>query len=244
MPRIHCTIRYTWRVLLLFDIDGTLITSFGAGMRAMDDAFQRIYGMAGASRPVRPDGKTDPAIIAEMIEVNLGRAARPGEIGHMLPVYLECLREHIWTTERFALLPGLPDVLDTLRSQGHVLGLATGNVEIGARIKLRRARVDHYFDFGGFACDHADRIELTRAGIARGCRVLGRELAPDDVAVIGDTPRDIAAAHGAGARAFAVATGGHNLEALRAAGADVTLATLQSLPVALAAFSAGRRQTA
>lgn len=231
-------------VLLLFDIDGTLMLSGGAGMRAMDDAFQRIYGVPEASRGIHPDGKTDPAIVREMISQTYRRDPDAGEIERMLAGYLAALAERMKTAD-VRIMPGLPRVLDSARSRGDVLGLATGNLEAGARIKLTRAGLIDYFRpaapdtarghrlLGGFACDHEGRTELTRAGVERGILAATPAVPRDHVVVIGDTPRDVAAARGAGVKVIAVATGRHTLADLEATSPDAAVATLENLDAVL-----------
>jgi len=217
--------------VLLFDVDGTLIRAGGAGMRAMDDAFHEIYGVRGAAAAIRPDGMTDPAIVRDMLAAAYQRVPSGGEVERMLEVYLARLDERMASAD-LRVLPGLPAVLDSARARGDLLGLATGNLEAGARIKLRRAGLDGYFGFGGFACDHEDRVLLTRRGVER-----ARERAADaEVVVIGDTPRDVAAARGAGARALAVATGRYTVDELQRTGADAVMATLEGLDGVLAAL--------
>ncbi len=226
-------------VLLLFDIDGTLMLSGGAGMRAMDDAFQRIYGVGEASRGIHPDGKTDPGIAREMISAVFGRDPAQAEIDQMCAGYLSALAERMATAD-VRIMPGLPRVLDSARARGDVLGLATGNLEAGARIKLTRAKLIDYFRpgpgddrgdrlLGGFACDHEDRPELTRAGVERGLRACGPGVSREHVVVIGDTPRDVSAARAAGVKVIAVATGRHTVTDLAATRPDATVATLENL---------------
>src|SRR5262249_8185346 len=113
-----------------------------------------------------------------------------------------------------------------LEGRGRCIGLATGNLEAGARIKLTRGDLWHRFPFGGFGSDASERAELVRVAIRRGQSRLGRTLSRSEGGVIGDTPRDVAAAHAAGAQAVAVATGGHSLDELRASGAEAVYPTM------------------
>ncbi|HEY2746506.1 MAG TPA: HAD hydrolase-like protein, partial [Polyangia bacterium] len=122
--------------------------------------------------------------------------------------------------------PAVHETLDLLESRGATIGLATGNLEAGARIKLVRGDLWRRFAFGGFGSDAAARAELVRIAIARGVARAGRSFMRDEIWVIGDTPKDIQAAHDAGARAVAVATGWYTIDQLRDAGADVAHPTM------------------
>ena len=123
--------------------------------------------------------------------------------------------------------PACGQTLDRLHAAGYLLGVTTGGMEAAAHIKLARADLDHYFSFGGFGSDSRDRIELTRRAIERASVLLGEPLDPRQVLVVGDTPHDVEAAHGAGAIAVGVATGHFDAEALRDAGADYVLGSLE-----------------
>jgi phosphoglycolate phosphatase-like HAD superfamily hydrolase len=118
------------------------------------------------------------------------------------------------------------ETLDHLTRQQATIGLATGNLEAGAKIKLQRGQLWERFAFGGYGSDAAERAELVRVGIARGQRHAGRSFARHQIFVIGDTPKDVAAAHAAGATAIGVATGSFTVEQLRASGADATYDTM------------------
>jgi phosphoglycolate phosphatase-like HAD superfamily hydrolase len=127
----------------------------------------------------------------------------------------------------YRVLPGVRELLPRLCEEGYLLGLTTGGVETAAHIKLERAHLNRYFHFGGYGSDSTDRAELTRKAIDRASTILGHRLSSDEVLVVGDTPYDIAAAHGAGAIAVGVATGSHSADQLEAAGADYVLGTLE-----------------
>ncbi len=201
--------------VLLFDIDATLLLTGHAGTRAVNRAFERLYGLAEAMEGVRPDGKTDPLIFREILEGKLRRLSPEREIPRIAAVYLEYLRDEVERSPGFRVLAGVRELLEALaRLEGFLLGLATGNIEEAAWIKLRRAGLDRYFDFGGFGSDAEDRTEVVRTALRRAERRLGRPVRPESAFVIGDTPRDVLHAREAGVRSVAVATGRASLEEL------------------------------
>jgi phosphoglycolate phosphatase-like HAD superfamily hydrolase len=208
--------------LLLFDVDGTLVLTGGAGLRALDCAFEKRHGRRGATAGIRLHGMTDPAIVRDMYQRQLGAVPDATETAAFLDDYLSFLEEEVASSTGYRLMPGLPRALDELVPAGHVLGLATGNVRAGARLKLTRGGLWGRFAFGGFGDDSPDRAELVRAAAGRA----PRPFAPDETWVIGDTPRDVAAARAAGFRALAVATGIHSVAELRETHADIVIATL------------------
>jgi phosphoglycolate phosphatase-like HAD superfamily hydrolase len=216
-------------VLLLFDVDGTLLLTGGAGARALDRAFLAHHGIDGAMRGIAAGGKTDPVIVEEMYRQTLGRTPTAAEVDGLLETYLGFLDEEVARAAGYRLMPQVPEALARLEAEGHLLGLATGNVERGARIKLGRGGLSSRFSFGGFGCDSPRRAELVARAYERGQRRGGRAFAPDETYVIGDTPLDVAAARAVGLRAVAVATGSFTLEALGAAKPDLVLSHLGEL---------------
>jgi len=222
--------------LLLFDIDGTLLLSGGAGFRALDRAFEAFHGVRNASQGIRFAGRTDPAIVHDIFVERLGREPLAAEMTALLDAYVPLLEEEVAASERFVVMPGAADLLANLSPRDDVLiGLVTGNVERAARIKLARAGLAHHFRYGGFGSDSPDRIELTRLGITRG-EHLASELSRDvrGVFVIGDTQADVHAGRSAGAFTVAVATGGVTFEALASESPDLVLRDLAD-PAALIA---------
>ena len=127
----------------------------------------------------------------------------------------------------YRVLPGVRERLEQLHDDGYLLGLTTGGTEAAAHIKLARGELNHYFCFGGYGSDSPDRVTLTRRAIERGGATLGQPLDPQRALVVGDTPLDVEAAHGAGAVAVGVATGHFSVDELRATGAEHVLATLE-----------------
>ena len=201
--------------LLLFDVDGTLLLSGGAGMRAFYRAFQQVYQVVVDREVIRPDGRTDPWIAREML-AHFGLEERWSEPTRnaLFCAYLEMLEEEmslVAASGALRVLPGVVDLLQTLtRQPDFALGLATGNLERGTQIKLRHAGLDGYFRYGGFGSDSDDRTELIRLGISRGTRLCAPE--PVEAAfVIGDTPLDIVHGHQAGVRVLAVASAKYSI---------------------------------
>ncbi len=203
------------RKALLFDIDATLLKTGWAGFRALNRVFGRLYGVSDATQGIRPAGKTDPLIIREMFEKSLPDLDPDPEIPRVIDLYLEYLAEEVEVSPGFEVMPGVPQLLEALSGiPSLVLGLATGNLEQGAYIKLRRAGLGSYFSFGGFGSDSENRTEVVLAAIRRAKEHLKGEVSADSVYVIGDTPLDILHGREAGARTVAVATGGSDMEEL------------------------------
>jgi phosphoglycolate phosphatase-like HAD superfamily hydrolase len=213
--------------VLLFDVDGTLLLSGGAGRRALDGAFEELFGVPEAMKGISPNGLTDSIICREMFRTRLKREGTGEECGRLLSRYAGLLGQAVDESEGFTLMPGIPALLEALSSRPDVmLGLGTGNIEQGARIKLGRAGLNRYFSFGGFGCDAAERAPLIEAGFRRGEK-MAEKTHPGAEAVrwvIGDTRHDVEAGRACGARVVAVATGGVGREALAAAKPDYLFA--------------------
>jgi len=205
-------------ICFLFDLDGTLVTTGGAGMRAFDRAFRERFGRPAQIRSVSPAGKTDPEILAEVCLRALGRLPAPREEEALFRRYTELLEEELRRTSDFRVHPGIPEVLSRLHGRaGCLLGLGTGNIREGARIKLEIPGLWHYFRFGGFGGDGRDRKALLEAALRRGRALVDGGTDFERVYVVGDTPRDVAAGRAVGARVIGVATGPYSAEALERA---------------------------
>jgi phosphoglycolate phosphatase len=214
--------------LLLFDIDGTLVLTGGAGIRALNRAFQQVVGIENAMSGIRPHGKTDPAIVREIFTVRGGDSRFSDTVEQILDAYVAYLPEEVQSSKTYRVLPGIHSFLQTFRDHRDVVcGLATGNVVRGARIKLERGNLNSYFKFGGFGSDAESRTDLVRQAAARGMRQAGQTIGPEDIFVIGDTPRDIDAGREAGFRTVGVATSDYTREHLEAAGADLVMADFE-----------------
>lgn len=199
--------------IILFDIDGTLLLSGGAGRTALNAAFLELHGWTSAMQGVAPAGRTDLEIVDLVFRNHLDRSSTEEERSAVLRLYVERLRETVPAAEGYRLMPGIPELLADLSGRDDVaLGLATGNIEAGAGIKLGRARLDRFFSFGGFADDAYERIELTRVARDRGLEFLSErsgEPRSENVGVwvVGDSVYDVRCGLGIGAKTLAVATG-------------------------------------
>jgi phosphoglycolate phosphatase len=197
------------RRLLLFDIDGTLITSGGAGEGALMDAMQQRFGIEEDLGGITIAGATDALIARMMLEKN-GLAPSSENITALLDTYLSFLGQRL-SRHAGHVLPGIIRLLDALRKRDDcVVALLTGNLVRGAEIKLSHYGVWDYFEFGAFADDHHDRNELTKFARARAQERRGEEFSPECVFVIGDTPRDIECGKVVGAKTVAIATGNYS----------------------------------
>lgn len=219
--------------LLLFDIDGTLLLSGGAGRRAIDRAFLELYGIDDAFGSLVPDGKTDPLIFREIA------ADRGLDIGDETTAFAElavCYARHMADemprSSGARLMPGVEPLLEHLAGDpGLVLGLLTGNFEATARIKLEHFALDRFFRFGAFGSDDGDRTHLLPIAVRRAERHLGRRIGSGrHVVVIGDTPRDVECALAHGATAVGVAASRYSVRDLEAAGAHHALPDLEDIP--------------
>jgi len=219
--------RVTLEVLVLFDLDGTLVTTGGADRRALLRAFRELWGVDAAVDGLRVHGRTDPEIIEGIVRARLGTSLRGTERRLLYSRYLAHLEEELTASPGFQVLPGVPDLLDTLTADPKIaLGLATGNLEGAARLKLRRAGLVAYFRFGAFGSDAADRETLVRLAIDRGRALLPRRRHPIRVILVGDTVLDIAAGKRLKISTVAVASGGDSYETLVAANPDHLLSDL------------------
>jgi phosphoglycolate phosphatase-like HAD superfamily hydrolase len=201
--------------LILFDIDGTLLVSGGASIRAINRVFKNMFGIENAMEGIKPDGKTDPLILRELFMKNLKRDFSKEEANRVFKEYLSFLEKEIVTSKSLRIMPGITQLIKTLsQKQDTAIGIATGNIEEGARIKLRHSGLEHYFRFGGFGSDSESREKLIRIAIERG-RKLFNHTRRERVFVVGDTPFDIISAKAVGAEVIAVATGSYTVEDLK-----------------------------
>lgn len=215
------------RKLILFDIDGTLVLTGGAGGRAMARAAADLFGLKDAAASISMAGRTDTWIVAQMAAQH-GTPFSDQLLAEFRDIYIRHLIDEIHRPgPQKGVLPGVSAVLDmlSLHSRAH-LALLTGNFQRGAQIKLEYFDLWRYFEAGAFGDDAQDRNTLLTTALARVEAAGGPRARPSDVVVVGDTPLDVAVATAAGARALAVATGPYDVETLRASGAHVVLKDL------------------
>jgi phosphoglycolate phosphatase len=212
---------------VVFDIDGTLITTGGAGAVAWRHAFEELHGVAVDIRKTTESGMTDPEVGRTALRFALEREPTQRELAQALARYLQNLPAAVESSTGYRVMPGVEPLLGQLVEAGVLVGVTTGNVEAAAHIKLARGRLNGYFSFGGYGSDSGDRVELTKRALERGKLVSGGSLDVGSCLGVGDTPRDIVAAHGAGISSVGVATGNYSVEELREAGADRVVATLE-----------------
>jgi phosphoglycolate phosphatase len=213
--------------LILFDIDGTLLDTGGAGARSWTWAFEHAFNRPGVDiGKYSSAGMTDPVVARKTFTEAMGHAPSGEELARLMAAYLSVLPDYVAASEGYRVLPGVAELLPRLHQAGILLGVTTGALEAGAHAKLGRARLNHFFLVGGYGSDSEDRVELTTTAVERAVRLLGTSLDPRQVAVVGDTPLDIAAAQGAGLISVGVATGKYDLEELRVANPDHALSSL------------------
>ncbi len=211
------------RRLVLFDIDGTLLLSDGAGRRAVVAAMADLLPEPERLRGVRFDGKTDPQIVVELLAA--AGVEHPDDLDRVALVlerYVHHLeRELARPDHRTRVMPGVLPLLERVeRTADAVLGLLTGNIQPGARLKLRSAALDpDRFTVGAFGSDHSDRRQLPAVAAARAVPLFGRAPEGAELVIVGDTPADVTCGQALGARAIGVATGAYAREELEAAGA-------------------------
>ena len=214
--------------VVLFDIDGTLILTGGAGRRAFERSFRNVLGSADSLANFSFGGMTDRCIARMGLELAV-ESVDPARVDALLDAYVAALHDELEKKPNYRIMPMARELVTRVRSESHVAtGLGTGNLKRGAEAKLRHGGLWELFDFGGFGCDHEDRTELLRAGAVRGAERLGLPLSHCRVVVVGDTVRDVVAAHGIGAECIGVETGGVAARELRAEGAHAVFNDLSA----------------
>ena len=215
--------------LVLFDIDGTLVHTGGAGVKAFAKTFASEFNAADGFERLQFAGRTDTGLVREFFGFHQ-IAPTPQNFQRFFDRYVFWL-DHILRESRTVLCPGVWEFLRELQAlpQPPLLGLLTGNIRLGAEIKLRHFDLWHVFQTGAFADDHEDRDRIAAVAHQRGRRVLGEDLRGDQVLVIGDTPLDIRCARAIGAKALAVATGGFKLAQLQTHQPDWAIQDLRAI---------------
>lgn len=229
--------------VVLFDIDETLVHTGGAGARSWAWAFDQLYGVSADIGAHTSAGETDPQVGRKTFEAALDRKPSYDEMARLYAKYLWHLADNIWTSPDYRVMDGAVALLDRLGDAGVIIGVISGAMEGAARTKMEPGKLNRYFTFGAYGSDSPDRTELTRMGIDKAARLHGHELTADQVYVVGDTPRDIEAAHAAGATGIGVASGHYSFDELREAKADHVLNSLSEPFPGLRSASASTPRT-
>jgi len=227
--------------LYLFDVDGTLISAHGAGRLALTRALEDTYGTAGPADLYDSRGKTDPQIVFElMTAAGIPRAVVQRRLGDCFHTYVRHLEALMSTGHPVDVMPGIPEMLQALSSRPDALvGLLTGNIEGGARAKLRPTGLLPYFRIGAFGSDDAERRRLPGVARERARALAGSEVPFHHMVIIGDTPLDIDCARACGAVAVAVATGQYRAEELAACSPDLLFTDFSNVNATLLALTRG-----
>ena len=215
--------------LVLFDIDGTLVHTGGAGVKAFAKVFATEFGARDGFERLRFAGRTDVSLVREFLGIH-DIAATPENFKRSFERYVFWL-DHILRDSKTELCPFVWEFIDRLQGleRPPLLGLLTGNIRLGAEIKLRHFELWEVFETGAFADDHEEREQIAAIARQRGTRVLNCALADEEVLVIGDTPLDIRCGRAIGAKVLAVATGGASLTELEQHRPDWAIAQLDDV---------------
>ena len=217
---------------ILFDIDGTLIISGGAGAASWRMAFDELYGIPADIGQFTDTGMTDPDVGRQTFVAVLDRQPSRAEFAKLLERRLHYLYQTVAESTDYRVLDGVAELLPHLLDAGYLLGIVTGNLEAAAHIKLHRAKLNRYFSFGGYGSDATDRGELTKMALSRAALVYGEAVSPSRCLVVGDTPHDVEGAHAAGIKCVGVASHNFDVGQLRDGGADFVIRSLkEGLPL-------------
>jgi phosphoglycolate phosphatase-like HAD superfamily hydrolase len=202
--------------LVLFDIDGTLLTVNSINRRILMDALREVYGTEGSAGTHNFAGKMDSVIIYEVLQnTGLSDAVIAEKFDKAKKTYIEMFRMHARHTD-IILMEGIRELLDKLSASSELmLGLLTGNFEGSGRHKLLLPDINHYFSFGAFADDAASRNELPQVAVDKAYQLTGKKFSEQNIIIIGDTEHDIACARVVNAKSIAVATGTYSSEELK-----------------------------
>jgi phosphoglycolate phosphatase-like HAD superfamily hydrolase len=224
--------------LVLFDIDGTLMSGAGAGRRALQVAMEGTFGPMPHIAHWTFAGKTDPQIYRELTtEAGIAADRQAQHMTQVLDLYLDHLEAEILSSSACHLKPGIAPLLEALQATpGVTLGLLTGNLVRGARVKTDRFGLSGYFRLGAYGSDHAVRRELPPIAVERARALTGRDFRGKEIVIIGDTEHDIRCGSALGVKAIAVATGQYSVDELTPHGADHVFADLGDTERALAAI--------
>jgi len=194
--------------IILFDIDGTLLKAGGIVRKAMGEALEKVFGTRGGIEDTSFTGATDLGVVHKLMEKEgFATAEIADRFGNLTEVYGPILRNKLSTWNDYHFCPGVPDILDSLKDNGSMLGLVTGNCRVGAQVKLDRGGLGDYFQFGAYGDETRDRAEIARLAHQRGVEKAKKDIPRDSVILVGDSPNDIKAAHDYGIRILAVFSG-------------------------------------
>ena len=216
--------------LVLFDVDGTLIRTGGAGVKAFERALATEFGVPNGTELIKFGGRTDYSLVRELFSLAQIEPSA-GNFDRFFAAYLVWL-ENLIADCRGGACPGVPEFCRALeaRAEPPLFGLLTGNIRRGAQIKLQRFQMWDQFPFGAFADDHEDRNQIAAIALQRGSERLGRPLRGEEALVIGDTPLDIRCARAIGAKVLAVATGRFSVAQLQEHHPDWAVENLSKVP--------------
>jgi phosphoglycolate phosphatase len=212
---------------ILFDIDGTLINTGGAGAASWRLAFDELYGIPADIGKFTDTGMTDPEVGRQTFEAVLNRKPERKEFTKLMERRSFYLHQTVQESKGYEVLAGVNELLPKLIDHGYLLGIVTGNVEAAAHIKLHRAELNRYFSFGGYGSDSSERGELTKTALKRANLVYGEQVEPDQAFAVGDTPLDVTGAHAAGIECVGVGSHHYDADQLREAGADYAITSLE-----------------
>jgi phosphoglycolate phosphatase len=215
------------RLAILFDIDGTLINTGGAGAASWRLAFDELYGISADIGEFTDAGMTDPAVGRRTFEAVLKRKPERREFTRLMERRNFYLHQTVQESEGYEVLPGVNELLPKLIDGGYMLGIVTGNVEAAAHVKLHRANLNRFFSFGGYGSDSDERGEVTRIALERASQVYGEKVERDQAFSVGDTPLDVTGAHAAGIECVGVGSHHYTADQLREAGADYAITSLE-----------------
>jgi phosphoglycolate phosphatase len=212
---------------LLFDIDGTLISTGGASDRAWHRAFLELYDAEVNVPDYTGKGVPDPEVGLQCFRAVIGREPEGEEMAKLMALRQRYLAEEVESSPGYRVMPGVVELLERLTGEGCLVGLITGNTEPAAHTKLARGDLNRYFAFGGYGSDANQRVDVCRKALDRAQIAAGGRLDRDASIAIGDTPLDVEAGHGAGIRVVGVATGEYSVDQLAEAVADWVVETLE-----------------
>jgi phosphoglycolate phosphatase-like HAD superfamily hydrolase len=215
------------RLAILFDIDGTLINTGGAGAASWRLAFDELYGISADIGKFADAGMTDPAVGRRTFEAVLNRKPERREFTRLMERRNFYLHQTVQESKGYEVLPGVNELLPKLIDGGYMLGIVTGNVEAAAHVKLHRANLNRFFSFGGYGSDSDERGEVTRIALERASQVYGEKVERDQAFSVGDTPLDVTGAHAAGIECVGVGSHHYTADQLREAGADYAITSLE-----------------